>query len=88
MDEQPHTPADNIVQLPIKPRNGSRLADRPGEPGATPAMAGGHDDPRTQEAMRLVEWLLAIEDASARAALIALAESLVTHDWLRRTQQP
>ena len=55
--------------------------------GAAPVIAGGHDDPRTQEAMRMVESFLAIEDASARAALIALAESLVTHDWLRRTQQ-
>jgi hypothetical protein len=25
--------------------------------------------------------------ASARAALIALAERLVTHDWVRRVQQ-
>jgi hypothetical protein len=84
MKEQP---ADNIVQLPIKPRNRSHPAERPGEPAVAPAIAGGHDDPRTQEAMRLVESFLAIEDTSARAALIALAESLVTHDWLRRTQQ-
>jgi hypothetical protein len=87
MNDHPHKPADNIVQLPIKPRNGSHPADRLGEPAVAPAMAGGHDDPRTQEAMRLVESFLAIEDTSARAALIALAESLVTHDWLRRTQQ-
>ena len=37
--------------------------------------------------MQLIEVFLAIEDASARAALIALAESLVTHDWLRRQQK-
>jgi hypothetical protein len=83
MKEQP---ADNIVQLPIKPLNRSHPAVRPGEPVVAPAIAGGHDDPRTQEA-RLVESFLAIEDTSARAALIALAESLVTHDWLRRTQR-
>jgi hypothetical protein len=40
-----------------------------------------------QEALRLIEAFLAIEDASARAALIALSESLVTHDWVRRVQQ-
>jgi hypothetical protein len=37
--------------------------------------------------MRLIEAFLAIEDAAARAALIALAERLVTHDWARRAQQ-
>jgi hypothetical protein len=37
--------------------------------------------------MRLVEAFLAIEDTAARTALIALAERLVTHDWLRRVQQ-
>jgi hypothetical protein len=86
MNEQPPEPADNIVQLPMKPRSG---ADRLAEPAVAimPAIAGAHDDPRTQEAMRLVESFLAIEDNSARAALIALAESLVTHDWLRRTQR-
>ena len=56
-------------------------------PPRAPAAAGGRDDPRTQEAMHLIEAFLAIEDASARAALIALAESLVTHDWLRRQQE-
>jgi hypothetical protein len=37
--------------------------------------------------MRLIEAFLAVEDAAARAALIALADSLVTHDWVRRAQQ-
>ncbi len=37
--------------------------------------------------MRLVEAFLAIEDAAARAALITLAERLVTYDWLRNVQQ-
>jgi len=47
-------------------------------------MGGSPKDPRTQEAMRLVEAFLAIEDAAARSALIALAERLVSYDWLRK----
>jgi hypothetical protein len=78
MNEQSHTHAGNVVQLPIKPRDRASVAE---------AIGGGHDDPRTQEALRLIQSFLAIEDASTRAALVALAESLVTDDWLRRTQQ-
>ena len=37
--------------------------------------------------MRLIEAFLAIEDEAARAALIALAERLVSFDWLRKVQQ-
>jgi hypothetical protein len=82
MHEPSPTPDDKIVPLPTMPRvAGETVAD------GAPFIAGGRDDPRTQEAIRLIESFLAIEDASARAALIALAESLVTHDWLRRTQQ-
>jgi len=77
MNEQTPMHADNVVLLPVKPRGGDR---------AEQTMTGGHDDPRTQEALRLVGAFLAIEDVSARAALIALAESLVSHDWLRRMQ--
>ena len=51
------------------------------------AVAGSPDDPRMREAMRLIEAFLAIEDAAARAALVALAERLVTHDWACRAQQ-
>jgi hypothetical protein len=40
-----------------------------------------------REAMRLIEAFLAIEDELARTSLIALAERLVTHDWLRNVQQ-
>ena len=40
-----------------------------------------------QEAMRLIEAFLAIEDATARASLIVLAERLVSYDWLRKVQQ-
>ena len=84
MNEQP--PPDNIVNFPVKPRDPN---GRAGEAAAIagPANPGGRDDPRTQEALRLVQSFLAIEDGSARAALVALAESLVTHDWLRRTEQ-
>lgn len=83
MDKQPHRSAGNVVSLPVKPRSGGGDVAA----GTAPVMAGGRDDPRTQEAIRLIGSFLAIEDASARAALIALADSLVTHDWLRRTQQ-
>jgi hypothetical protein len=38
------------------------------------------------EAMRLMEAFLAIEDAAARAALIVLAERLVSYDWVRSGQ--
>jgi hypothetical protein len=37
--------------------------------------------------MRLMQACLAIEDAAACDALIALAERLVTHEWVRRAQQ-
>ena len=37
--------------------------------------------------MRLIEAFLAIEDAAARSSLIALAERLVSYDWLRKVQQ-
>ena len=81
MNKQTPMPVDNVVHLPVKPRGG----DGRGE--VTSAQpTGSHNDPRTQEALRLVGSFLAIEDASARAALIALAESLVSHDWLRRMQ--
>jgi len=83
MNDRPQQSAGNVVHLPIRPRGGGHQAN---EIASTPAIAGGRDDPRTQEAMRLVESFLAIEDASARSALIALAQSLVAHDWLRRMQ--
>lgn len=85
MNDQSDTPAGNVVQLPIKPHNGNA---QPGDRASlAEAIAGCHNDPRTQEALRLIQSFLAIEDGSTRAALIALAESLVTRDWLHRTQQ-
>jgi hypothetical protein len=90
MSKHPRKPGNNVVPLPTTRRSGCdaarEFADDPAASAAT-ACAGGHDDPRTKEAMQLIEVFLAIEDASARAALIALAESLVTHDWLRRQQE-
>jgi hypothetical protein len=84
MNKQPHGPGHNVLQMPAMPlENCSPARDFPGRVAA----AGSPDDPRVREAMRLIEAFLAIEDAAARAALIALAERLVTHDWARRAQQ-
>jgi hypothetical protein len=56
--------------------------------GAVPhSAAGSPDDPIMREALRLIEAFLAIEDANARNALITLAESLVSYDWLRKAQR-
>ncbi len=49
--------------------------------------AGGPEDPVMHEALRLIEAFLAIEDASARAALITLAEGLVSYEWVRNVQR-
>ena len=80
---------DNVVPMPSKPGEGRiAAADNPrhaAKPSA-PATAGSPADPRMKEAMRLIEAFLAIEDEAARAALIALAERLVTHDWARNVQ--
>jgi hypothetical protein len=84
MNKHPHEPGHNVLQMPAMPlENRSPARDFPGHVAA----AGSPDDPRMREAMRLIEAFLAIEDAAARAALIALAERLVTHSWARRAQQ-
>jgi hypothetical protein len=90
MNKHPHKPGHNIVQMPGNPFNGRHPAHDFTAHAATPcalAAAGSPDDPRMREAMRLIEAFLAIEDAAARTALIALAERLVSHDWVRRAQQ-
>jgi hypothetical protein len=51
------------------------------------ASVGGPEDPIMREALRLIEAFLAIEDASARSALITLAEGLVSYDWVRKVQR-
>ena len=86
MNKHPRKPGNNVVPMPTKARD-NRDPAREFASDAAAASAGGRDDPRTREAMQLIEAFLAIEDASARAALIALADSLVTHDWLRRQQE-
>lgn len=54
---------------------------------AAGAIAGSADDPRMQETLRLAKAFLAIEDAQARGALIALAERLVSYGWLAGAQK-
>jgi hypothetical protein len=90
MNKYPRKPGHNVVPMPAIPfasRDPAHdFAGHAAAPGAR-AAAGSPDDPRMREAMRLIEAFLAIEDAAARAALITLAERLVTHDWVRRAQQ-
>lgn len=76
----------NVVPMPM---NRETLGDMPRAPAnaATLAMAGSPADPRMQEARRLMESFLAIEDQAGRAALITLAESLVSYDWVRKAQR-
>ena len=89
MSKTPRKPGHNVLQLPTKRLGRRPVLDFPADAAAAGALAvaGSPDDPRMQEALRLIEAFLAIEDASARAALIALSESLVSHDWVRRVQQ-
>ena len=90
MHKYPRKPDLSVVPMPSKTTEKCDLTrDFPTSatvPGAL-ASAGSPDDPRTKEAMRLIEAFLAIEDASARASLIVLAERLVSYDWLRKVQQ-
>ncbi|HEY1474917.1 MAG TPA: hypothetical protein VGF53_12635 [Pseudolabrys sp.] len=90
MNKQPRKPGHNVLQLPTKAFEARKPAGDFANDAATPAAladVGSAGDPRMQEARRLMESFLAIEDAAARTALIALAERLVTHDWVRRVQQ-
>ena len=83
-------PGHNVVQMPTKPDESrkkiARLSALAPAAGAL-AAAGSPDDPRMQEALRLAKAFLAIEDAAARGALVALAERLVSHDWLLKAQK-
>ena len=90
MNKPPRKPGHNVLQMPALPlENRSPAREFPDTAAAPAALAaaGSPGDPRMREAMRLIEAFLAVEDAAARAALIALAERLVTHDWVRRAQQ-
>lgn len=73
---------DNVVSLEakVKAKEGLREGERPG----IETKVGGKDDPRMQEAVRLMEAFLAIEDSASRDALVTLAEQLVSHEWARR----
>ncbi|MBS0534373.1 MAG: hypothetical protein JSR72_09985 [Proteobacteria bacterium] len=84
MTQFPFPTGDNVVSLDsvAKTKDGVRDSDRPGL--EKKAVAGGKDDPRMQEAVRLMEAFLAIEDTAARDALVTLAEQLVSFDWARR----
>jgi len=87
MRKIPRKTGHNVVPMPAKAlKNPTPAQDFQGHAAGTLAAAGSPDDPRMQEAMRLVEAFLAIEDAQGRAALITLAERLVSYDWVRKAQ--
>lgn len=81
MPKQTLGSGDNVVPMTAKASEGR------GSVAKKFAAAGSSDDPRMKEAMRLMQFFLAIEDAPARAALITLAERLVSDEWARRMQQ-
>ena len=87
IEKFPSPAADNIVSLEsrVKAKDGDRDNERPSlEVKSAP---GTKDDPRMQEAVRLMEAFLAIEEPTARDALVTLAEQLVSYDWARRGQR-
>jgi hypothetical protein len=88
MDKPPRRPDDNVVPLHAKASENRVPAHEPQAHTAdTLALAGSADDARMREAMRLIEAFLGVEDKEVRAALIALAERLVSHDWLQKVQR-
>lgn len=74
-------PSDNVVPLDSKGKDKVSSRDLPRQPES---RAGGQDDPRLQEALKLVQAFLAIEDPVARGALVTLAEQMVSYEWARR----
>jgi hypothetical protein len=91
MSKTPRKRGNNVVSMrPRTPDDSSPSCDvRDNTAAGATALAapGSAHDPVMAEALRLIEAFLAIEDATARAALIALAERLVSYDWLRNVQQ-
>ncbi len=79
----PRKHGHNVVELPITKQP---AAGRPVESfgGAGAPELPPSNDARVKEAMRLAQAFLAIEDAAARSALVALAERLVSFDWVRK----
>ena len=81
MNKIPPTSDTNVVRLPRRP-GASRNRKPPAAVDARAlAAAGSADDPRMQEALRMAKAFLAIEDATARDSLVALAERLATDSW-------
>ena len=79
MTQSPRKPDHNVVQMPATSRAGRQpVTNFAAAPADDVFAVGSADDPRVQEALRLVRAFLAIEDAPARDALIALAERLVS----------
>jgi hypothetical protein len=89
MSKNPRKAGNNVVSMPASVRENRKPArDLAAGTAASSALdACGPDDPRMQEALRLMEAFLAIEDQQGRAALITLAERLVSYDWVRKVQQ-
>jgi hypothetical protein len=88
MRKPPGKTGDNVVRMSSKPvENRAPNWDFSGTAAGSGPPAGSPDDPRMREAVRLMEAFLAIEDAQGRAALITLAERLVSFDWVRRAQR-
>lgn len=91
MNKPPRKDGHNVVELAVKKKS---AADQPvysfAKTGAAAAKDrpddAQDDDARVREAMRLAQAFLAIEDPAARSALIALAERLVTYDWIRKVK--
>ena len=86
----PRKHGHNVVELLV---NKSPAAERHVECPAQavvdetmPVGAAVEDDARVREAMRLAQAFLAIEDATARSSLVALAERLVSYDWVRKVK--
>lgn len=89
MDKHTHYFGSNVTPMPTKHQDGL-TPDRefPGAaPGAGAISVGSAEDPRMKEALRLIEAFLAIEDPAARAALVTLADRMVSYDWLRTAQK-
>lgn len=90
MNKPPRKHGHNVVELAVKKK---AVTDQPAYSFAKAGAAAEDrpddaqdDDARVQEAMRLAQAFLAIEDAAARSALIALAERLVSYDWIRKVK--
>lgn len=77
----PRKPGHNVVNL-VTTRDASIAR---GSAGAR-SIKSKPDDARVKEAMRLAQAFLAIEDPAARAALVALAERLISYDWIRKVK--